>query len=44
MTKEDLKDYKYNQQWIRGRLEYIEEYRTSLTKITTVLSDMPVRK
>lgn len=44
MTREDLKDYKYNQQWIRGRLEYIEEYRANLTKITTVLSDMPIRK
>ena len=44
MTREDLKDYKYNQNWINDRLEYIEEYKASLTKITTVLSDMPKRK
>ena len=41
MTREDLKSYRYTQEWIKGRLEYIEEYKTSLTKITTVLSDMP---
>lgn len=41
MTREDLKDYKYNQEWIKGRLEYIEEYRTSITNITSVISDMP---
>ncbi len=41
MTREDLKDYKYNQEWIKGRLEYLEEYRTSITNITSVLSDMP---
>ena len=41
MTREDLKEYKYNQKWIKGRLEYIEEYRTSITNITSILSDMP---
>lgn len=41
MTREDLKKYKYNQKWIEGRLKYIEEYKTNITNITTVLSDMP---
>lgn len=41
MDKEDLKEYKYNQQWIKGRLEYIEEYKTNITNITAALSDMP---
>lgn len=41
MTREDLKEYKHNQEWIKGRLEYIEEYKTSITNITSVLSDMP---
>lgn len=41
MTREDLKNYKYNQEWIKGRLEYIEEYKTSIVNITAVLSDMP---
>lgn len=44
MTREDLKDYKNNQKWIEGRLEYIEEYRTNIMNITAVLSDMPKRK
>ena len=41
MTREELKDYKHNQEWIKGRLEYIEEYKTSITNITSVISDMP---
>ena len=41
MTREDLKKYKYDQKWIKGRLEYIEEYKTSITNITSVISDMP---
>ena len=41
MTREDLKDYKYNQEWIKDRLAYIEEYKTTVTNITLVLSDMP---
>lgn len=44
MTREDLKEYKHNQKWIEGRLNYIEEYKTSVTNITAVLSDMPRRK
>lgn len=41
MTREDLKDYKYNQEWIKGRLEYLEEYKTTITNITNTISDMP---
>lgn len=41
MTREDLKEYKYNQEWIKERFEYIEELKTNITNITTVLSDMP---
>jgi DNA-directed RNA polymerase specialized sigma subunit len=41
MTREDLKVYKNNQEWIKERFEYIEELRTNIEKITTVLSDMP---
>ena len=33
MTREDLKDYKYNQEWIKGRLEYIEELKSMVTNI-----------
>lgn len=41
MNRENLKEYKHNQQWIKGRLEYIEEYKTNISNITAVLSDMP---
>ena len=41
MNRKDLKDYRYNQIWIEGRLEYIENYKASITKTTTILSDMP---
>ncbi len=41
MNRNDLKDYRYNKRWIEGRMEYIEEYKSSITKITTTLSDMP---
>lgn len=41
MTREELKNYKYNQKWIKDRLEYIEEYKASIENITSVLSDMP---
>lgn len=41
MNRDDLKNYKYNQKWIEGRLEYLESYRESIIKITNILSDMP---
>ena len=41
MTRDDLRNYKYNQEWIKGRLEYIEEYKSSITNISVILSDMP---
>lgn len=41
MTRDDLKDYKYKQEWIKGRFEYIEEYKTSIINITSILSDIP---
>ena len=44
MNREDLKKYKYNQQWIKDRTEYLEEYRATINRITTTISDMPKRK
>ena len=41
VTREDLKDYRYSQEWINGRFEYIEELKTKIEKITTTLDDMP---
>lgn len=44
MNKNNLKIYRHNQRWINGRLEYIEEYKSRINRLTTVLSDMPKRK
>lgn len=41
MNREDLKKYKYNKEWVKERLEYIEEQKCLLTKITTTISDIP---
>lgn len=41
MNSRDLKRYKYNQIWIKERMEHVEEYKTYITKVTTVLSDTP---
>ena len=41
MNRQDLKDYKYNQIWIEGRIEYLESYKANIEKITTTISDMP---
>ena len=41
MNRDDLRNYKYNHEWIKGRLEYIEEYKSSITNISIILSDMP---
>lgn len=41
MNREDLKNYKYTQKWIEGRLEYLESYKESIIKTTNILSDMP---
>lgn len=41
MNREDLKSYRRNQEWIEGRIEYIEQYKSSINRLNSVLSDMP---
>jgi len=41
MTREDLKEFRYTKQWIEGRIEYIEELKSTVNRLTSVLSDMP---
>ena len=41
MNREDLKNYKYNDEWIKGRLEYIKEYKSTINKLIAVISDTP---
>lgn len=40
-NREDLENYRYNQQWIKGRLKYAEEYATTINRLTAILSDAP---
>ena len=44
MTREDLKNYRNSEDWIKGRIEYIKEYQESITSIQNILSDMPKSK
>lgn len=41
MNREDLKDYKYNQIWIKDQTEYIEAQKETINKLNSILSDMP---
>lgn len=41
MDRQDLKDYKSNQEWIKARVEHIREFKAQITNINAVLSDMP---
>lgn len=41
MTREDLKNYRYAQKWIKEQLERYEEQRTMVTNITQNLDGMP---
>ena len=42
MTREDLKIYKYDKEFIKDKLEYIEEQKAILYKITYTITSMPV--
>lgn len=44
MTREDLKNYKYNQIWIKNRTEYIEAQKETINHLNAILTDMPKRK
>lgn len=44
MTREDLKNYKYSQKWVRRQLEKYEEQKTMVYNITQNLDGMPKAK
>lgn len=44
MTKEELKEYKYNKEYIKDRMDFVEEYSQNINKLTTTISDMPKAK
>lgn len=41
--RKDLKDYKYNQEWIKDQMEYLEEQGETINRLNSILSDMPKR-
>ena len=41
MNREELKKYKYSQEWINGRIEYLEGYKNTINKLNSIISDMP---
>lgn len=41
MKRSDLKNFRATQEWIKGRIEYIEEYKSSINRLNSILSDMP---
>lgn len=41
--RKDLKDYKYNQEWIKDQMEYLEEQKGTINRLNSILSDMPKR-
>lgn len=43
MNREDLKNYKYVQVWIKDQTEYIETQKETINKLNSILSDMPKR-
>lgn len=44
MTREDLKNYKYAQNWIKRQLEKYEEQKTIVLNITQTIDGMPRAK
>ena len=41
MNRDDLKNYKYNQIWIKEQTEYIETQKETINRLNSILSDMP---
>lgn len=44
MNRKDLKDYRYNQIWIIDEIKFIEEQKSNINRLNSILSDMPKRK
>ena len=41
MNREDIKNYKYNQIWIKDQMKYIETQKETINRLNSILSDMP---
>lgn len=44
MEREDLKDYRNNKEYLKERIDDLEEAEEQVNKLTAILSDMPKRK
>lgn len=44
MTREDLKDYLNNKEYIKDKMEELIERGTELNRMNAILSDMPKRE
>ena len=44
MNRQDLKEYRYTEIWIKDRQEHLKEKKTTLENISAIVSDMPKRK
>lgn len=40
-NRKDLKNYRYDRLWIDGRIEYIQGCKSTISKLTNTISDMP---
>lgn len=43
MNRQDLKEYKYMEEWIKDRIEYLKTRRETLENISFIISGMPKR-
>ena len=41
MTSKDLKNYRYTEKWVKDRIEYIEQQKLTINRMTAILDDMP---
>ena len=41
MNRQDLKDYKYTQDWIKDQEEYIQNQMETVNRLNSILSDIP---
>lgn len=44
MNRQDLKEYRYTEIWLKDRQNYLRERKSTLVSITATISDMPKRK
>ena len=41
MNSKDLKNYRYTEKWVKDRIEYIEQQKLTINRMTAILDDMP---